>query len=54
LLKEKSVISPFTEDPVTSPLLTAENRQMNCNAEYVLFILDIFIIKNNLFQSDAM
>jgi len=33
LLKEKSVISPFAEDPPLSPLLTEDNQQMNCRQE---------------------
>jgi hypothetical protein len=33
LLKEKTVVSPFTEEPPMSPLLSEENQQMNCNPE---------------------
>ena len=38
LLKEKSVVSPFAEDPPISPLLTEETQQMNCSPEYVILI----------------
>ncbi len=41
MLKEKSVVSPFAEDPPVSPLLTEENQQMNCSPEYVL-VIDMF------------
>lgn len=36
LLKEKTVVSPFTEEPPMSSLLSEENQQMNCNPESVV------------------
>jgi hypothetical protein len=38
LLKEKSVVSAYAEEPPISPLLNEENQQMNCNPEYVIII----------------
>jgi hypothetical protein len=39
LLKEKSVVNAYAEEPPISPLLNEENQQMNCNPEYVIIMI---------------
>ncbi|CAF1127607.1 unnamed protein product [Adineta steineri] len=41
LLKEKSVVSPFAEEPPISPLLTEETQQMNCSPEVMRCSLNV-------------
>jgi hypothetical protein len=42
LLKEKSVVSPYAEEPPISPLLNEESQQLNCSPEYVIIMILIF------------
>ncbi|CAF3246703.1 unnamed protein product [Rotaria socialis] len=41
LLKEKSVINPFAEEPPMSPFLSEENQQMNCSPEVMRCSLNV-------------
>jgi protein transport protein SEC24 len=50
LLKEKSVVSPFADEPPISPLLNEETQQMNCSPEYVILISILYKSKNLIFS----
>ncbi|CAF3776387.1 unnamed protein product [Rotaria sp. Silwood1] len=41
LLKEKTVVNPYAEEPPMSPLLSEENQQMNCSPEVMRCSLNI-------------
>ncbi|CAF0997730.1 unnamed protein product [Rotaria sordida] len=41
LLKEKSVVTPYAEEPPVSPLLNEENQQMNCSPEVMRCSLNV-------------